>query len=239
MRYSALVLCIILAAIPVASLTAQTASQPSFSPPSWPQEISEEASTGPGLWSRIGSALGGAVLGAGLGFMASQLVQGDWDDQAGRHQIDRSRWATIGGSVGFGVAFSFPLSFKGSHSPGGLPSGRYHIGAAELLAFGVTNAYEAVTLLRPEWTLIRGAQSLAQGLDPVEIGGRGEIVSGTPLPSEASTIQVYVDDLNIGGIEELRSVEVGLIRDIYYFDAVKATARWGGRNAHGAILVIM
>jgi hypothetical protein len=171
--------------------------------------------------------------------LASQLVQGDWDDQAGRRQIDRSRWAAIGGSLGFGVAFSFPVSFEGSHGPGGLPSGRHHIGAGELLAIGVTNAYEAVTLLRPEWTQIRGVQSLAQGLDPVVIEGRGEIVSGTPLPSEASTIQVYVDDLNIGGIEELRTVEVGLIRDIYFFDAVKATARWGGRNPHGAILIVM
>jgi hypothetical protein len=141
--------------------------------------------------------------------------------------------------VGFGVAFSFPISFKGSRGAGGLPSGRDHIGAAEIIAFGATNAYEAVTLMRPEWTLIRGVQSLAQGLDPVEVAGRGEIVSGTPLPSEASMIQVYVDDLNIGGIEELRSIEVSLIRDIYFFDAVKATARWGGRNPHGAILIVM
>lgn len=239
MRYTALFLCITLAAPPLANLTAQTTSQSSYNPVSWPQEVSREGADGPGLWPRIESALCGAVLGTGLGFLVSHVVRGDWDEQGDRRRIDRSLWATVGGSVGFAVAFSFPLSPQRRLSPGGWPSGRYHIGAAELLAHGLNNAYEAVTLLRPEWTVIRGTQSLAQGLDPFNVSGmRRVIVTGTPLPNEASTIQVYVNDLNIGGIEELRSVEVGLIRDIYFFDAAKATARWGGRNPHGAILII-
>jgi hypothetical protein len=238
MRSTALLLGVALTFLPSADLFAQETNQPLVNPVIWPQSSFEEADQSPGLWSRFGSALGGAVVGAGLGFLVSQVVRGDWEDQGDHRRVDRSLWATVGGSVGFAVAFTFPLSREQGRSLGGLPSGRYHIGAGELLAHGVTNAYQAVTLLRPEWTLIRGEQSLARGLDPVIISGRGEIVSGTPLPSEASTIQVYVDDLNIGGIENLRSVEVSLIRDIYFFDTAKATARWGGRNPHGAILII-
>jgi hypothetical protein len=237
MKRTALALCLVVAALPTGNILAQTATRRSFDPVSWSQEFSKETSDDPGLLPRIGSALGGAVLGAGLGFFVSHVIMGDWTDQGG-HQIDRSLWATVGGSVGLAVAFSFPLSSQRGGDPRGLPLGRDYIGAGELLAHGVANAYQAVTLLRPEWTQIRGEQSLEGGLDPVIIGGRGEVISGTVLPSEASTIQVYLDDLNIGGIEALHTVEVALIRGIYFFNAAKATVRWGGRNPQGAILII-
>ena len=134
---------------------------------------------------------------------------------------------------------------------GGLPRGRQHIAAPALEGIGISNAYEAVQSLRPEWLVIRGARSLAAGTDPIRVDGTGagvQITGSTPLISEAATIcrpnceprawKVYVNGVNVGGIAALSTINVLTVRDMYFFDAAAATMRWGEGNPHGAILVI-
>ncbi len=114
------------------------------------------------LRARLLTGTGAAVLGAGLGFFASQVARGDWEDGPGGHPIDRPLWAAIGGGVGFAVGFRFPLARMGvgAERRDALPTGRSRLGAKEILDAKVVNAYEAVRLLRPEWFVLRGHQTL-------------------------------------------------------------------------------
>lgn len=234
-------LAIALALFPAVELGAQVRVS-AYTPIRWGQEFPTESNEGPSLLHRIGSGLGTALLGAGLGFMASQIAQGDWDDTEVANPIDRTRWAVAGGSVGFAVGVSFPLFGRGGTvGRGGLPRGRRHLGPRELEARRGDDAYEAVSLLRPEWLQIRGSRSLTPGLDPVVVDGAGgvTVVSGsTPLVDETETIQVYVDYVRVGGLDQLRALDVANIQDIYFYDAAQATQRFGSGNPHGAILVI-
>lgn len=79
-------------------------SRPTTDPaPSWPD--------------RIFTALGGAALGAGLGYFASQVARGDWDNAPGPNGLNRPVWAAVGGSAGFALGLSFP--FSGRAEPAG------------------------------------------------------------------------------------------------------------------------
>jgi len=239
MRRTALALLVAVTWSPTAQVVGQTTDRPAPEPLGWPQE--QQDRHGPGLVSRIAWGIGGAALGAGLGFFASQLVQGDWQEDT-HNPVNRSRWAVVGGTVGMALGAGFPLSgSRGGTIRGGLPMGRDHLSAQEIQGLGVSDAYDAVAVLRPEWFQTRGDRSLAPSVDPVVIGGSGAAVAisgSTPLISEVATIQVYVDGVNLGGLDELRSVDILRIRDIYHFTAAQATLRWGGHNPHGAILII-
>jgi hypothetical protein len=233
----------VLAWAPLAEVTAQRVARTPFTPVSLPQELFADTNDGPSTVSRIASALGSAVLGAGLGFFASQLVEGDWDETGGSGAVDRGLWAAVGGSVGFTVGLKFPILSRGQGiaGSGGLPRGRQHLAAPALEGIGMSNAYEAVQSLRPEWLVIRGARSLAAGTDPIRVEGSGagvRITGSTPLISEAGTIQVYVNGVNVGGVASLSAINVLTVQDMYFFDAAAATIRWGEGNPHGAILVI-
>jgi hypothetical protein len=167
---------------------------------------------------RILTALSGAALGAGVGFFASQVVRGDWDDGAGG--VDRPTWAAVGGSLGFAIGLSFPVAGQAQRPDVSrtLPRGRFVIGADELQRTGVKSAAEAVQLLRPEWLRERGTHILGEG------------------PNE--TIQVYLDDVRLGGLRFLSDVAAATVRSIHFLDAAAATLRWGAGHSHGVILII-
>lgn len=226
-------------ALPLTQVAAQVPGGPSPSPINWPPAFFQNTKGSPTVLSRVGWGIGGAILGAGLGFFASQLAQGDWQD--GR-QIDRSLWSVVGGSVGLTLGAGFPLSGGGRGSgTAGLPSGRDHLGAREMEGLGFDTALQAVTNLRPEWLWIRGDRSLTPGIDPVNVSGLGgsvTVTGSTPLVSEAGTIQIYVNYVRLGGTEQLSTVDVRSIQDLYFFDTAAATLRFGGSHPHGAILVI-
>ena len=240
MRRTALALAAMVALLPLCEAHAQAPRGAPIPPVNWPQDLSGGEGDGPSVLSRVGWGIGGAILGAGLGYFASQVARGDWQEGDG-NRMDRSVWAVVGGSVGLTVGAGFPLT-GGRRGPGGggLPTGRDHLGAREMEGLGFDNAHQAVSSLRPEWLRIRGSRSLVPGIDPVTVSGVGGVtVSGsTPLISESGTIQVYVNHVNIGGTEQLRSVDSRLIRHIYFFDTAAATLRWGGGHPHGAILII-
>ena len=72
------------------------------------------------------------------------------------------------------------------------------------------SAYDAVAALRPMWLNKRGPDG---------------------------SIQVYVDDNHVGGIEMLRSVRATSIAMIKHLDGIQAAARYGLGHDQGAILV--
>ena len=87
--------------------------------------------------------------------------------------------------------------------------------AAEIVAARVTDAYQAVSQLRPEFLRRR---------------------SGA-MPFVPAPVQVYVDELPFGPPESLHLVPLGAVRSIRFMSPIEADLRFGGRHTSGAILV--
>lgn len=168
---------------------------------------------------RVLTALGGAALGVGLGYFASQVIRGDWDEDPSR-PMDRGTWMAIGGSLGFTVGFSFPIFGGGEPSrPARIADrGQSIILSDEIAGTGAATAYDAVRLLRPFWLVARGNSVM---------GREGE-----------DMIVVYLDGSRLGGIEALRQVSARNVGSIEYLDSAAATLRWGAGHLHGAILIV-
>lgn len=94
---------------------------------------------------------------------------------------------------------------------------RNAITATEIVASRVSDAYQAVTQLRPDFLRRRSAS-----------------VTMTPRPAAVS---VYLDDLPYGGVESLRAIPLERVRVIRYLSPFDADLRWGGSHPAGAILV--
>ena len=96
-------------------------------------------------------------------------------------------------------------------------TGRDVITAAEIVASRVTDAYQAVAQLRPEFLRRR---------------------SSTAVPTFAPvSVQVYLDDMPFGTAESLRYIPLDRVRIIRFMSRHEADLRWGGTHAAGAILV--
>ncbi|HZD03722.1 MAG TPA: hypothetical protein VE173_02355 [Longimicrobiales bacterium] len=185
------------------------------------QRQSAAPAEGPTWKHRILTSLGGAAIGAGLGYFASQLVTGDWENRQSRQAVNRPTWAAVGGSFGLAIGFSFPLWGQGR--PAVMPPLTEHrrlvITEEEIGELGLTDAYHAVQVLRPEWVNDRG---------PREWGD---------VPDDG--LSVYVDGTRIGNLRSLAQLTTNDIESIHFVNAATATSRWGQGNSRGAILVIM
>jgi len=85
----------------------------------------------------------------------------------------------------------------------------------DVMATHTSDAFEAIRVLRPNWLRKRGQMSVTQDSD----------------------IQVYLDHVQLGGVEMLRSIPVSTVGSVQFLDAASATQRWGTGHVHGAILV--
>lgn len=86
----------------------------------------------------------------------------------------------------------------------------------EILRGEYQTAYDAVLALRRPWLV-----------------ERPDLLRG-----EATPTIVYIDDMKMGGLGELRSIPVARIAHIKYYDGTQAYARWGLGHDRGAIQVI-
>lgn len=85
----------------------------------------------------------------------------------------------------------------------------------ELIKAHFITVFDAIEALHPPWLTARGPDSFAS-------------------PSE---VLVYLDNVKLGGVSNLRNVDLHGIRYIRHFDGVAATARWGVGHAAGVILI--
>ena len=76
------------------------------------------------------------------------------------------------------------------------------------------DVYELIMARRASWLRPRGQDSLV---------------------GNSSQIQVYRDDVHLGGVETLRNIHPMEIEYVRYFDAVQASSRWGFDHGSGAI----
>lgn len=181
-------------------------------------------------------AAGGAAVGAWVGYMASQVAVGDWEDDP---RIDRGSWAISGAAVGITLGLTVP---GGSRPPARAAtdraegaSGRDILTAEQLEKARSGNLYNVIQSLRPEWLRTRGTGSMRETARGSASGMRGEIEIEHPgIPS----IRVYLDYSLLGDLDSLRSVDAGTVGEVRFMSAAEATQRWGAGHLHGAILVL-
>jgi len=101
-------------------------------------------------------------------------------------------------------------------NPGAMGSGNV-ITEQELVASNVSNAYEAVERLRPNFLRSRGPSSLRTDV--------------TSLPN------VYVGTQKYGDATTLRQIPINTVSQIRFFTASEAAVRFGMDNANGVIEV--
>ena len=88
----------------------------------------------------------------------------------------------------------------------------------QLLEHNFQTAYEAVQALHSNWLNVR----------PNTLGPGGP----------QADVQIYHDQVRLGGPTELRNIDVRTIDHIQHYDAVAATTRWGIGHSQGAIQVL-
>lgn len=80
-------------------------------------------------------------------------------------------------------------------------------------------AYDVVRLLRPQFLYRRGVHSVNQPVDP------------------SSGIMVYVDGIQAGGVDELKSIPADNVEEIRWLNARDATTKYGTNHDYGVIAV--
>jgi hypothetical protein len=97
------------------------------------------------------------------------------------------------------------------------PRERSIITAEELMATHVSNLYQAIQQIRPEFLHDRGYSSIQS--------------PRVQLPV------VYVDNIPMGDIDFLQSMSTADVAEVRKLSAEEATTRWGTGHVGGAILV--
>jgi hypothetical protein len=78
-----------------------------------------------------------------------------------------------------------------------------------------TDALSLLSAIRPQWLSTRGSSSI----------------------HNPEQVQVFIDDIAIGGIAALRQINLRTVQSIQYYGASAATQRWGTGHAAGAIVL--
>lgn len=80
---------------------------------------------------------------------------------------------------------------------------------------GYNTAYDVIEALRSNWLAARGPDSF----------------------TSPTQVQVYFDGIRMGGVDQLRAIDVRPVTYMRFFDGIAATARWGLDHGAGAIYV--
>ncbi|HWL40515.1 MAG TPA: hypothetical protein VNO75_09775 [Gemmatimonadaceae bacterium] len=86
--------------------------------------------------------------------------------------------------------------------------------AAEISRVRVYSAYDAVQMLKPSFLIERRVQS--------DLSRRAVYLNGSRL---------------LGGVENLRTIDASIVRQIVFLNGMEATTRYGTGNGAGVILV--
>jgi hypothetical protein len=99
---------------------------------------------------------------------------------------------------------------------GGTPQGRSDLLVEDQIrGQSYSTVYDVIVALRPNWLRTRGTDSF-----------------NTP-----TQIQVYVDNMRVGGIATLQQIPTVSTYYVQWYDGLEASARWGLGHGAGAIYV--
>lgn len=92
------------------------------------------------------------------------------------------------------------------------------IAVEEVEASTASSAYDLIQQLRPRWLYV---------------------TTGPTTFGQEPGIVVYVNEMRMGGLANLRELDTNSIHHIAFMDANEATARFGLNHTHGAISVTL
>lgn len=196
----------------------------------------QRAGAGLFSWSGVLHTLGGALVGGWVGYVGSQVALSDWEKETNSSFRDQ-RLSWVAGGMAVGVLGSWVIGGTGSPAgalapaPGDPGSDRMWIGRSEIRGTDASDVYALIQSIRPEWLRDRGVQSWSES---ARGHGDEEGVSVTP---GRDRILVYLDDLRLGGVDELRSIAPTDIDHLQFIGPREATYRYGTGHSHGVILL--
>lgn len=103
----------------------------------------------------------------------------------------------------------------GCHQRGGESQRADLLTQAQMRENNFTTVYDAVVSMRSGWLNVRGPDSFS-------------------TPSE---IIVYYDQTRLGGVEQMRTVNVTSVAWVRHYNGLDATTRWGVGHSAGVILI--
>jgi hypothetical protein len=182
-------------------------------------------------------AVGGAIVGGWIGLFSAQVVHSDWDEVRDGDFGDRRRqWAAAGAFVGLIGSRLVTRTTAPLPGPPAVRSERNRdvILADEIRRSRANDAYELISNLRKEWLVPRGTNSWTETTTGTirETEGRRFVVD---IEEGRDMIIVYMDDIRIGGPEDMRDIALDGITKAEFIDARRATYLYGAGHAHGAI----
>ncbi|MEP6618393.1 MAG: TonB-dependent receptor plug domain-containing protein [bacterium] len=95
---------------------------------------------------------------------------------------------------------------------------------ADLKELHAENVYEAIEAVRSVWLRDRGPTSFTAKATRAD-----SLSGGTPI--------VYMDDVKLGGVDELKRISIRDVVSVSHLSGPEATARYGVGHAAGVILV--
>lgn len=145
------------------------------------------------------------------------------------------------------LAASVALAGRGEAQQKKTKHDRNLITLEELAALQGHNGYEVVEKLRPDWLrrserrVTLNTRRADRGTDP-QGGGQGPAEEGNTDPTADVTPQslklmVFVDQTEMGGVEELQRLRNDDIQEIRFLSSSDAQQRYGPRFAAGVIQV--
>lgn len=181
----------------------------------------------------------GGILGGWIGFVAAKIKVSDWNDASHSASGTRTRnKMTIGGALIGAIGASLVHVNKNCTAAvtGAQPmrTGRQPITSEEISRAGLSgNVYDVVYTLRRNWLNTRGLNS---GTESVHLVISGD--STVAADGEAQLV-VYLDNVKLGAIDEMKHLSAVGVTSIRYFDPAQANYLWGTGHTHGAIQVMM
>lgn len=113
-------------------------------------------------------------------------------------------------------SFALLVACASTQAPAGPRVERDVLTAEQLSTSSYATAFDALEALRINWLKPRGTDSFRS----------------------PSTVVVYLDNVKLGGVETLRTLQLPSIRYIRHYDSSRANARWGLGHGAGVIQVV-
>ena len=141
------------------------------------------------------------------------------------------------GAIAANLAFRHPCRAARNQTFAGVQKeslGRRAITSEEIKKSGVTGSvYDLVYALRRPWLNTRGVGSFSETPRYVQDQKGNDVL----IEAEPELI-IYLDDMKIGTLSELRGLPLAGITEVRYYDPSQATFKWGMGHSRGAIQVI-
>lgn len=114
------------------------------------------------------------------------------------------------------------------------PDARSVITAAEIEKFGTGGSvHDLVHALRKSWLNVQ--QTSVRETPTITPQGKREALI---TPAGDAALLVYLDNIKVGEMDELRSMNIAGVVEVRYYNPAQAMRRWGSGHEHGAIEVI-